>query len=1498
MFAVDDAADSATIRVDAMDAQDDADSITAQTSTALPRPIEDGAGATDVTASTPIGISSSPPVIIHKLKTDADVPSASPGDLGVKSDSEAETLILPGKDGHSPSKVRKSIKHEDKSEDDQLPNVPDKKTVDGGAAAKPRVTEGTREGATSKLGKRKRPKLGNDIDDADYAGASSDDSSILTSPVGTARSSLSKPAASDSESFKSPSPPVSAVRSKARSVDNALPRKKSRASGSGDEGERPKLHRQRSSGADPKHSKENRSSAKPHADTHSRIRTRSVSPPPRSHKRSVSTTQLSTSGTNGLSHKKKRVPAPLQSTEYHSDDSSASGSAQPRSSRFRSLAAPGTGELTASPAKMAPHKKHLDAHGQTLLARACSTGKLESARQRLAERPEDLNWPDFAGNTPLQVASLEGHIGIVKLLIEAGALLDTYNDAKDTPLLDAVDNGHLEVIRLLLDAGVNPRKANVNGEEPLDRVNDDLDHADEIRELINAAKQRNSDARRSSEDNQGHDTADSRQSHPTESPRHTPPVQVQDSHSYGFTNRRAGTGRSAKTSDRVLYQPLDLQELRKACGQGDEGTVARILQVKDGWNDAKCLIVAAKGGHDNVINLLFGLGGFNPDPAPLDSMPAESATPILAAIGRENIEVIKLILAQSEFDPTRTPGGKTYYEIARSRGGPMWREEEQLLKETYEKYKKTHKTPPKPRSPKLRRDQDREARRQALDEQHLSSRSHKRSLSSPKEKESELRKSQNKNGTSNSHSKDGQGNLKRGPGRPKREDTNPSTIVSDPETVPLGPPKPKSQARKQDPDAGTVSSDTETVKPRRKLISAKDLKGERERERKRRSSITSTASTASIKDRPAPGDSKSEAKPGKSSLPRSLNSHSDIDLDKSKNDRARSLKRDDSKDRLSAVRGESPAKRHRTSSTPPHGAKSDMGIGPTAVGETPAKRRKLEVESKHNRKADSNPGSSPDRQSKHSLSQEKSTSKPDPEHKEKASSSQHKSSEVSEKSSNNKATGDGPTKIQEVTQAKGAAKTDIDPTIGSSSRPNKTTQDDVEMEDASSKAEEERQAKIQRENEENEAKRKRELEEKLEQERIEQARLARIAREKQAREEEEKRLREEAERKERQRQEDIEAHRRAQEEQKRLYLEQQRIQREEQERRRAAREEQQRLERLRIEQQREQERLAKLPPLLRWFDQHSDPKTPEIVSLFRYMEGFRYDTIRPEATGDANGRDQWLLNTQVALLLGEKDLTLSRYTAWERIPVSRLAKEAIWEYEGPKYSLTDERFKHIRDQFLEKGSPVYTLNDKAKPLFLDLDLFFVKISEFMFVIPTFPHLRGLELVVNYRELYETPVWPPRPGKWTQDPDYDPNMKYAPRPKYYINGEFDRQGEIGRTRVSRTSFGENRVPRRGLKVVEPHEPDYEAICRAQGLRHLLPGSQTTSPTAKQSILIPNSTVASTHINGFTPPSSVKSINGGSPRLGTTSSLESTESHGLPNGHVNSPKENGVHTEPAQ
>lgn len=159
-----------------------------------------------------------------------------------------------------------------------------------------------------------------------------------------------------------------------------------------------------------------------------------------------------------------------------------------------------------------------------------------------------------------------------------------------------------------------------------------------------------------------------------------------------------------------------------------------------------------------------------------------------------------------------------------------------------------------------------------------------------------------------------------------------------------------------------------------------------------------------------------------------------------------------------------------------------------------------------------------------------------------------------------------------------------------------------------------------------------------------------------------------------------------------------------------------------------------------------------------------------------------------------------------------------------------------------------------------------QVSEFMFVVPNFPHLRNLEMIVKYRELLIDPIQPTR-GKWRDDPDHDPNQKFAPQPNHFVNGDFIKQREPPLTRTSATSFGERKVPRRGLVQVFPGEPDYYTLAREQGLHHLLPPEFSTN--ADQNGAPPQ-------VNGITPPNSdkSKSINGESPPV--------SEPNGVPPG----------------
>jgi len=49
------------------------------------------------------------------------------------------------------------------------------------------------------------------------------------------------------------------------------------------------------------------------------------------------------------------------------------------------------------------------------------------------------------------MASQEGHIDCVQLLLESGAEVDTRNDKGATPLHLAARNGHIEVVQFLIE---------------------------------------------------------------------------------------------------------------------------------------------------------------------------------------------------------------------------------------------------------------------------------------------------------------------------------------------------------------------------------------------------------------------------------------------------------------------------------------------------------------------------------------------------------------------------------------------------------------------------------------------------------------------------------------------------------------------------------------------------------------------------------------------------------------------------------------------------------------------------------------------------------------------------------------------------------------------------------------------------------------------------------------------------------------------------------------
>ncbi|GMG50586.1 unnamed protein product [Aspergillus oryzae var. brunneus] len=608
------------------------------------------------------------------------VAGAGEGPPSPKADSEAETIIQSGRESLSPEKRRKYIQHEPKrrDDDDHVDAVESDLPPNDLQVRKRKLTD-----SDSSDGRDRVPRL---LSPKKRIG--SPPSIVKVEKPEDVQSLSSRPELSTTSV-----PRTSRKRSFSETID-----------GEGDAGRPARLR-------DPAVSRERERKDLSSVTFPRPVSTdRSASPVRSVHKRTASGPQL------GDMQRKKKAPTPLvtgyarqSSEDRQSVSSSTSGSPLP-SAHLRKLGS--VDGASASPARPTGHKKQRDQNGRTRLARACAAQELETAMARHAERPEDLNVADNAGNTPLQIASLEGCAPIVKFLLDSGCEIDTKNIDKDTPLIDAVENGHLDVVKLLLAAGANPRLVNAEGDEPYDLVPSDSENYEEIRRVLAQAKANPRPSRRSEEraGSENKETSSRRVS--AESARESPPVNRQRSPPFATTKRK--TVRSEATRNDLLWTTATPENLQAFAAKGDIVGVANILNVGQ-KADPESMIAAAKGGHDEVISLLLGMGDADPDPDPVQggSQKPGYNTPMLAAIGRGNLAVIRILLNQPEFNPTRRLyRDRTYFELSRERRAENWEDEYDLLRDAYDNHVRTKKSRKQDlHSPRRARDKDKENKR-------------------------------------------------------------------------------------------------------------------------------------------------------------------------------------------------------------------------------------------------------------------------------------------------------------------------------------------------------------------------------------------------------------------------------------------------------------------------------------------------------------------------------------------------------------------------------------------------------------------------------------------------------------------------------------------------------------------------------------------------------------------------------------------------------------------
>ncbi|OCL13864.1 hypothetical protein AOQ84DRAFT_371803 [Glonium stellatum] len=561
------------------------------------------------------------------------------GSDDAQNESEAETVVLADPDQDEDKKERRVIKTERSDGDDEA----DPRILKEAVTTRSPALNGRKDAAMdAKDIKTNGTKNGSEHDEK---------SSIPTSPSSgsTSRQERERSPAEPAQSPRihattSPSIPVS-TRGRSSSTIESRKRKLRDESNPKNNIEPPRQRPKTDAPAKPSPTLRNQP-------------TSPATPSVRPHKRSAST--QSQSALQAAQNRKRRelstIVLPSQERKTWSDSSSDTSSS-PRPVQTPNLpphtrVKRSSHRALTSPARAMAHKKNVDRFGATRLARECEKGDLDSVKAAYNAAPDELNQEDFAGIAPLQKASLNGHADIVEFLIDQRCRTDCESNDRDTPLIDAVENGHLAVVKLLLTkARVNPHHQNKKGQRAIDVLNDDEDDVQEIEKELREAMLRENGTN-NDDDNNG-------------------PEATQQ-----------------KTISRLLYNEYNTETLVERAGVGDISAVGELINSNIKPNIA-CGVAAARGGHYDILSILLA-SGLKADPDPSK----HSETPMLVAIGRGHLKIIRLLLEQDHFDPTRrNREGRTYYEISEDRRGPKWEQERDILKNRYDKYRREHQSP-------------------------------------------------------------------------------------------------------------------------------------------------------------------------------------------------------------------------------------------------------------------------------------------------------------------------------------------------------------------------------------------------------------------------------------------------------------------------------------------------------------------------------------------------------------------------------------------------------------------------------------------------------------------------------------------------------------------------------------------------------------------------------------------------------------------------------------
>lgn len=357
-------------------------------------------------------------------------------------------------------------------------------------------------------------------------------------------------------------------------------------------------------------------------------------------------------------------------------------------------------------------------HLQKQLCDAIKQGNLEAVRTWLEEGADPSECaPDDPLRSPVYLAAMEGHDGIVQLLLERKADPNkARSDIGATPLYTAAGNGHDSVVQLLCEHGADPNQARTDIQATPLYISAACGHLNVVKVLLahngapNEARVTDGCTPLYMAAQNGHvDVVKTLQEHyanPNQArddvgatPLH---VAAQNGHLSVVVELLGNQADPNKTTKKTGATPISMAAynghpavvstllehganpnqanyrdattpLYMACGQGFEGIASMLLEYNADPNQALTsdgttnICIAAKHGHLGLVKILLD---HNADPNIACSN--NGATPLYISAQNDHIDVVRMLLAHNA-DPNkaRTDGGNgtwTPLKMAESEG--------------------------------------------------------------------------------------------------------------------------------------------------------------------------------------------------------------------------------------------------------------------------------------------------------------------------------------------------------------------------------------------------------------------------------------------------------------------------------------------------------------------------------------------------------------------------------------------------------------------------------------------------------------------------------------------------------------------------------------------------------------------------------------------------------------------------------------------------------------